>query len=596
MALDFPASSASPWTAPNGVIYTWNAAGYWEAKGDPLDNGSAIYLQLDATNGPVTGDLTLNEDLNVGDDLTVTGTSTLNGSVSAATNLSVAGTSDFTGVTTHEEGVKVTGGGSTTINLLSNGKIQAKNINLGTNSAGSTSDLSFEGNSVIGYEDSLQITGDRDSRVDFKFDIDGTDFDPTAGTTGTRRAHYIDKNYINANAIYFPAPTKDFDTNGTVNPGSTSCMVWRGTDDRVVISSASGRALSISDRSCTANSRFYSITGTPLTDAGVQYAFNVRTETPAGCTNNVNGIDAENTFKGGGGTPTNIPVATYYSANAVWDNWEATDTIGELVGLNINTLSINGSKYDGIAKCHGVRSAISDQGNRENYNIYASGTAPNYFKGAVRVGNSNISIDTAERFATNYVIKQIRGNAGPTTRFYIGPVADSGLGNAVATIELTSAGAAFNNTSDYRLKTNIEPLASASTAIQALKPCSFTLRGTDNIKGFLAHELQEVLPEAVTGTKDGTEAIGTLADYDGTELEVSVTEPSAEDLEYTEEVETDGVATMVTRTRTWTPTGTQPVYQGVDQTKLIPLLTKALQEVLTKNEELEARIAALEGA
>ncbi len=99
-------------------------------------------------------------------------------------------------------------------------------------------------------------------------------------------------------------------------------------------------------------------------------------------------------------------------------------------------------------------------------------------------------------------------------------------------------------------------------------------------------KLQEVLPEAVTGTKDGTEAIGTLADYDGTELETSVAEP--DDLTYTEQVETDGIATMVTRTRTWTPTGTQPVYQGVDQTKLIPLLTKALQEALTRIEELES--------
>jgi hypothetical protein len=45
---------------------------------------------------------------------------------------------------------------------------------------------------------------------------------------------------------------------------------------------------------------------------------------------------------------------------------------------------------------------------------------------------------------------------------------------------------------------------------------------------------------------------------------------------------------MVTRTKTWTATGTQPVYQGVDQTKLIPLLTKALQEALERIEVLEA--------
>ena len=249
---------------------------------------------------------------------------------------------------------------------------------------------------------------------------------------------------------------------------------------------------------------------------------------------------------------------------------------------------------------YGFRSNLSATGTNgavaTNYNFYASGDAPNYFNGAVKIGNPDIATEAAERLATNYVIKQIRANEGPTTRFYIGPVAAAGLGNAVSTIEITSAGAAFSDTSDYRLKTNITPLPSAVESIKSLKPCSFTMRGTDGIKGFVAHELQEVLPEAVKGTKDETEAIGTLTDYDGTVLQTAVAEPDAEELEYTEEVETDGVTTQTVRTRTWTPTGTRDVYQGVSQTKLIPLLTKALQEVLAKNEELETRIAALEGA
>ena len=55
----------------------------------------------------------------------------------------------------------------------------------------------------------------------------------------------------------------------------------------------------------------------------------------------------------------------------------------------------------------------------------------------------------------------------------------------------------------------------------------------------------------------------------------------------------DGEPKMVevTRTKTWTATGTQPRYQGVDQTKLIPLLTKALQEALDKIETLETRLS-----
>ncbi len=83
MALDFPASSASPFTAPNGVVYTWNTDGYWEAKADPNDLDSD-YLKLDATNGPVTGDLT------------------------------------FEGLTTHEDGVSVTGGTQTDGHIIGN--------------------------------------------------------------------------------------------------------------------------------------------------------------------------------------------------------------------------------------------------------------------------------------------------------------------------------------------------------------------------------------------------------------------------------------------------------------------------------------------
>ena len=163
---------------------------------------------------------------------------------------------------------------------------------------------------------------------------------------------------------------------------------------------------------------------------------------------------------------------------------------------------------------------------------------------------------------------------------------------------MTGGAIAGPGLSDYRVKNSVIPLTNASSIISQLNPVSFEYSYAPGYThtGFIAHELQEQVPIAVTGTKDETEAIGTLTDWDGTELETEVIEPSAEELTYTEEVETDGVATTVTRTRTWTATGTRDVYQGVDQTKLIPLLTKALQEVMQKNEDLEARIAALEGA
>ena len=58
----------------------------------------------------------------------------------------------------------------------------------------------------------------------------------------------------------------------------------------------------------------------------------------------------------------------------------------------------------------------------------------------------------------------------------------------------------------------------------------------------------------------------------------------------------DGNETTVTRTRTWTQTGSRPAYQGIDQAKLVPLLTAALQEAISKIETLETKVAALEAA
>ena len=116
----------------------------------------------------------------------------------------------------------------------------------------------------------------------------------------------------------------------------------------------------------------------------------------------------------------------------------------------------------------------------------------------------------------------------------------------------------------------------------------------EHVLVLLLTKYRKPCPVAVTGTKDATEAIGTLADYDGTVLKTEVTEPT--ELEYTEDVtDEEGVTTQAIRTRTWTATGTRPVYQGVDQTKLIPLLTKALQEALTEIDTLKDRLDILEG-
>ena len=132
----------------------------------------------------------------------------------------------------------------------------------------------------------------------------------------------------------------------------------------------------------------------------------------------------------------------------------------------------------------------------------------------------------------------------------------------------------FKTTSDYRLKENISYDYDATSRLKQLKPARFNWISDENnttIDGFIAHEVSGIVPEAISGEKDGTEDIGTIKDEKGKVLRTNVLEITKQDGE------------------TWTKTGTKNAYQGIDQSKLVPLLVKTIQE-------LEARITALEKA
>ena len=121
-------------------------------------------------------------------------------------------------------------------------------------------------------------------------------------------------------------------------------------------------------------------------------------------------------------------------------------------------------------------------------------------------------------------------------------------GNDVGNISVTTSSTSYNTGSDYRLKENVTDVTGAADRVKALNPVRFNFIADPDttVDGFLAHEVQTVVPEAITGTHN--------------------------------EVDDDG----------------NPVYQGIDQSKLVPLLTAALQEALTKIDDLETRLAALE--
>jgi hypothetical protein len=144
-------------------------------------------------------------------------------------------------------------------------------------------------------------------------------------------------------------------------------------------------------------------------------------------------------------------------------------------------------------------------------------------------------------------------------------------GTTVGSVSVTASATAYNTSSDYRLKENIEPMTGALDAVAQLKPVTYNWKadGSDG-QGFIAHELAEVVPDCVVGEKDATK-----------EEEYEVT-PAVMD-ENGKEVTP---AVMGTRT--------VPVYQGIDTSFLVATLTAAIQEQQAMINELKAKVAALE--
>jgi len=141
----------------------------------------------------------------------------------------------------------------------------------------------------------------------------------------------------------------------------------------------------------------------------------------------------------------------------------------------------------------------------------------------------------------------------------------------VGKIRTSGSSTSYVTSSDYRLKENVVPMTGSIDRLKELNPSRFNFiaDADTTVDGFLAHEAQEVVPEAITGTKDGMQT---------EEYEV---EPAVMD------GETEVTPAIM---------GEREVedYQGIDQSKLVPLLTSALQEAVAKIEDLEKRIEILE--
>jgi hypothetical protein len=163
----------------------------------------------------------------------------------------------------------------------------------------------------------------------------------------------------------------------------------------------------------------------------------------------------------------------------------------------------------------------------------------------------------------------------PSTSSYTSIVFTNPNGT-VGSITTNGSATTYATSSDYRLKENVQPMQNALATVAQLKPCTYTWKvdGSDG-QGFIAHELQAVCPEAVTGEKDATEirqvevspAVPATYDDDGNELT-----PAVEAVYEQREV---------------------PKYQGVDTSFLVATLTAAIQELKAELDATKAEVAAL---
>ena len=194
--------------------------------------------------------------------------------------------------------------------------------------------------------------------------------------------------------------------------------------------------------------------------------------------------------------------------------------------------------------------------------------------------------------------------------------------NVIGSITQSGTGAvAYNTSSDYRLKEDVQAMSGATDRLKELKPVNFAWKvDGSRVDGFLAHEAQEVVPESVTGSKDamqdeeyevtpavyedvttpaveaveGVEAIEAVeavdAVYDDEGIVVSEAIEAVEAVEGVEAVEAQAETTeSVLVTEAVMGTRSVPDYQGIDQSKLVPLLTATIQELIARIETLEGK-------
>ena len=191
-------------------------------------------------------------------------------------------------------------------------------------------------------------------------------------------------------------------------------------------------------------------------------------------------------------------------------------------------------------------------------------------------GTSGTAVGFADTggFDTNVMVLN-HARAGANSGAFSGVMIQfrNNVNTTVGGISCGSSTTTYSTSSDYRLKENEVLISDGITRLKQLKPYKFNFKTTPTItqEGFFAHEAQAVVPQAVRGTKDGMR-------------------PET----YYEEGDELPSGKVVGDVKTYS--SSEIDIQQLDYSQLVPLLTAALQEAISKIETLETKVAALEAA
>ena len=234
---------------------------------------------------------------------------------------------------------------------------------------------------------------------------------------------------------------------------------------------------------------------------------------------------------------------------------------GGTISFTANTTSLNGYAMATISGKYQTAGAGVYGGYLQFATTDSGGTVAERMRidssGNVLVGTTSSILTTAR------LTVQTAGSAGiisatssNTNLFCINTAASSwepisfryNTSTEVGKIECTSTATSYATSSDYRLKDNVTPMTGALATVALLKPCNYKwIADGSNGQGFIAHEIQAVVPDCVVGEKDAVDDEG------------------------------------------------KPKYQGIDTSFLVATLTAAIQEQQALIIQLQADVAALKG-